>query len=332
MNGADPGAATPLPEPLERLVVIVIGDPGPVAWRALRHLAPHVLCVAVGEAGPAVLERADAVFAWDFRSTSLADLWPSLPRVAWVHAASAGVDHLLFPALLERATMVTNSAGVFDRPIAEYVLGLLLMHAKGFRATLEAQAGHRWDYRETRDIAGARLVVVGLGRIGRAVAQLARACGMQVVAVRREAADDPDADVVYGTTGLRDAVGDADFVVVTVARTLETRRLIDAGVIAAMRPSAFLVNVSRGDAVDAAALATALRDGRLGGAALDVFDVEPLPPDDPLWTTPNLIVSPHMSGDSTGWDDRVIELFADNARRQLAGVELRNRVDTARGY
>ena len=322
----------PSVEPRERVVVIVIGEPGRRAWGRLRDLAPRILCVRADEADATVMERADAVFAWDFRSGSLRELWPRLPHVAWVHAASAGVDHLPLPELVERATIVTNSAGVFDRSIAEYVLGLILLHAKGFDRTLAAQAERRWAYRETSDVLDKRLLVVGLGRIGRTVARLASAVGLHVEAVRRDGGSDPDVAAVHPASALADVVGDADFVAITVARTPETHHLVDARVLAAMKPEAYLVNVARGDVVDTDALATALRSGRLAGAALDVFETEPLPPGDPLWDTPNLLVSPHMCGDATGWEDRVIDVFIENARRFLAGMPLRNQVDLRRGY
>jgi phosphoglycerate dehydrogenase-like enzyme len=325
-------ARMPSPEPLERLVVLVLGDPGELAWRSLRRLAPHILCVSCDEAGSAVMERADAVFVWDFRSRSLTDLWPAIPQVMWVHAASAGVDHLLFPELIQRGALVTNSSGVFEHPIAEYVLGLVLMHAKGFAATLTAQREHRWAYRETSDIQGQRLLIIGLGRIGREVARLATACGMRVSAVRSRPEKDVDVDEVFAPHQLIDAVREADFVVITVARTPETQHLIDGNVLAAMKRGAYLVNVARGEVLDTVALVAALESGHLAGAALDVFDHEPLQSDDPLWSVPNLVISPHMSADSTGWDERVIATFAENAQRYLAGMALRHQIDTERGY
>lgn len=319
-------------KPREQAVVIVIGDPGEQAWRRMRSLAPRILCVGANEAGSTVMEHADAVFVWNYRSSSLRELWPRLPQVAWVHASSAGVNHLLFPELADRSAVVTNSAGVYDRPIAEYVLGLILLHAKGFDRTLAAQAERRWSHRETDDVLDKRLLVIGLGRIGRTVARLASAVGLHVEAVRREGGKDPDVAVVHPSSALVDVVGDADFVAITVARTPETHHMVDARVLAAMKPEAYLVNVARGDIVDTVALATALRSGRLAGAALDVFETEPLPADDPLWDTPNLLVSPHMCGESTGWDDRVVDVFIENARRFLAGMPLRNQVDAQRGY
>jgi phosphoglycerate dehydrogenase-like enzyme len=252
--------------------------------------------------------------------------------VSWVHTASAGVDHVLFPELVSRGTIVTNSAGIFERSIAEYVLGLILLHAKGFRVTLAAQEEHRWAYRESADIVDKHLLVVGLGRVGRAVASLAVAVGMHVEGVRRSPGPDPLVAAVHPVSRLADAVRDADYVAVTVARTPQTRHLLDAAILSSIKPGAYLINVSRGDILDTDALGLALRSGQLAGAALDVFESEPLLPSDPLWDTPNLLVSPHMAGDSAGWAERVVDTFAENGRRFRAGLPLLNSVDPGRGY
>jgi phosphoglycerate dehydrogenase-like enzyme len=315
------------------LPVLLVGQPGERARSALHALETDRLasCVDVAAADRALRARAEVLFIWDFRWRSLDSLLPELPALRWIHLASAGVDHVLEPGLQLAGITVTNSGGVFDRPIAEYVLGLILAHAKGLVATIEAQRERRWAYRETLDVSGRLVVVVGLGRVGRAVGELARAAGLRVVGVRSQAAPVPRIDVVP-REGLLEALHDADYVVVTAALTPETHGLIDRRAIASMKPSAFLINVARGPIVDTTALLDALGNGRIAGAALDVFETEPLPPDSPLWSAPNLLVSPHMAGDSDGWDSRVVELFGENVRRYLRGEPLRNVVDPARGY
>jgi phosphoglycerate dehydrogenase-like enzyme len=314
---------------------IVIGEPPASIPSGAMEAVADALFLPLATATAQQLASAEAVLVWDFRWRGLADLLDHAPRLAWVHAGSAGVDHLL-PALADRPDVVlTNSAGVFERPIAEYVLGLMLSHAKGFEETARAQSERRWAYRETASLEGATLVVVGAGRIGTAIARLAAAMGMHVIGVRRAAPVPPSPPPFARVVGIADlgtVVGGADFVAIATPATPATDRLVDARVLAAMKPTAYLMNVGRSTAVDTAALAAALREGVIAGAALDVFDGEPLPPDSPLWAVPNLFVSPHMSGDAGGWGVRIIELFARNLAARREGRPLEAVVDRSRGY
>jgi len=309
-----------------------MGRPTAAAAQELAELAPSIKCVSVEDADNRTLANAECSLIWDFRSNAIEGWWPKLRDIRWVHAASAGVDHLLFERLRESDVVVTNSAGVFERAISEYVIGLVLMRAKGFAVTIDAQRAHRWSYRETEGIAGKRLLVVGFGNIGRVVADLARGGGMRVSAVRRTSGSIPGVDRVFTPDALTSAMAEADYVVVSVALTNETRGLIGARELAAMRPSAYLINVARGEVVDIGALCQALAAGKIAGAALDAFVDEPLAASSRLWDVPNLFVSPHMSGDVRGWDSQVVAIFRDNAQRFLAGFPLRNTVDKHRGY
>lgn len=316
-----------------RVTCLLVGAPPPSLRPDLLESVPDIDVVRLPDASPSQLATAEVVLVWDFRWRGLAELLVRAPRLRWVHAGSAGVDHLL-PALGDRPDIaLTNSAGVFERPIAEYVLGLLLAHAKGFAETFRAQAERRWAYRETAALAGGTLVVVGAGRIGTAIARLGVAVGLRAVGVRRTGSPaTPPFERVIGVAELVDVIGAADFVVVATPATSDTARLIDARVLAAMRPTAYLVNVGRSSAVDTAALVAALEAGALAGAALDVFDEEPLPPAHPLWAVPNLFVSPHMSGDAAGWAADIIELFGANLRAWRSGEPLQGSVDRTRGY
>jgi phosphoglycerate dehydrogenase-like enzyme len=280
----------------------------------------------------AALPGADALFVWDFFSTALRDAWPAADRLRWVHVASAGVDRLLFPELVESPVVVTNSRGVFDRPIAEYVLGLVLAVAKGLPTTLALQRDGVWRHRETQRIDGHTALVVGTGSIGRACAGLLSAAGLRVTGVGRTARNDPELGRVFGPEDLHRLLGDADYVVIAAPLTEDTRGLFDAAAFAAMAPSAWLVNIGRGAIVIESELLAALERHELAGAALDVFAEEPLPADHPFWSRPDVIVSPHMSGDFVGWHQALVDVFTGNLARWQAGEPLTNQVDKAAGY
>ena len=311
--------------------VVLVGDVHPRGMAEAEGLA-RVRYVRESELA-AALPGADALFVWDFLSDAVAAAWPAAGGPGWVHIASAGVDRLLFPALVDGDTVVTNSRGIFDEPIAEYVLGLVLTFAKDLHTTVRLQAERRWRHRETERITGARALVVGTGPIGRAIARRLAAAGLAVIGAGRTARDaDPDFGAVLPMERLDGALAGADYVVLAAPLTPQTRGMIDAAALDRMRPSARLVNVGRGALVAEPDLVKALRDGRIAGAALDVFEDEPLPPSSPLWEMPNVVVSPHMSGDVVGWRDELVRLFTDNLGRYTSGRPLLNIVDKRLGY
>ncbi|MFD6028218.1 D-2-hydroxyacid dehydrogenase [Streptomyces griseoluteus] len=276
----------------------------------------------------ALLPEADVLLVWDFRSRAVRDAWPGEgPRPAWVHTASAGVDHLLCPELVASETVVTNARGVFDQPMAEYVAALVLAAAKDLPRTLELQRDRVWRHRETRRVAGTRACVVGSGPIGRAIATTLKALGVTPALVGRVPRTG-----VHGPADLDRLIARADWVIAAAPLTDRTRGMFDAHRFGVMQPSAVFVNVGRGELVDEAALAEALRRRWIAGAALDVFSTEPLPADSPLWDLPGLLVSPHMSGDTVGWRDELGAQFVDLFERWVAGRALVNVVDKKRGY
>ena len=300
---------------------------GPVAEHAsLRY--------AVGtEELKRAIEGAEALLVWDFRSTELRDAWHRADKLRWVHVAGAGVDAVLFPELVESAVTVTNSRGVFDRSIAEYVLGLMLLFAKDFRRSLEFQRQGQWAHRETEMLAGKKLLVVGAGPIGRTISRQAHCIGMETSAVARTSqSEDADFGRVFSSEQLDEALPDADYVVVAAPLTAQTRGMFGAAQFGRMKPGARLINVGRGPIVDEPALVEALREGWIAGAAFDVFAEEPLPEDSLLWEMPQVVISPHMSGDFVGWHEALGELFVENFRRWERGEELLNVVDKERGY
>lgn len=323
-------AATPADRPI--VVVLTSDDLGPPPdLAALSELA--TIRIATADELPTALPGARAVFVWDFFNPALADAWPAADALEWVHVAAAGVDAVMFDELRDSAVQVTNARGVFDTPIAEFVLTSVLAHLKDLPQLARAQQEQRWEHRETRTAAGRRALVVGTGGIGRATARLLRAVGMEVRGVGRVGREsDPDFGVVLPSDELAEHVGWADHLVLVAPLTAQTRGLVDARVLAAMGPEAQLINVGRGELVDEPALVAALQRGELAAAALDVFVTEPLPADSPLWTLPGVQVSAHLSGDAVGWRQALAEQFAANLRRWLAGEPFESVVDKRRGY
>jgi phosphoglycerate dehydrogenase-like enzyme len=280
-----------------------------------------------------VLPGSDVLFAWRPRGRLLSEAWGHAGGLRWIQSASAGVDTLLFPQLVASHVVVTNARGVFDDAIAEYVVGLILLFSKGLAGVLDAQRRGEWRHREVERLEQKRVLVAGTGPIGRAIARSCAAMGMQVRGVGRTARPrDGEFGRVFAAEDLAEAAGWADYVVDALPATDATRHMFDGAVFAAMNPGARFINVGRGSTVDEPALVRALREGGIAGAALDVFEEEPLPAESPLWEMPNVVVSPHMAGDFAGWRESAVELFVRNLERYLTGRPLLNVVDKERGY
>jgi phosphoglycerate dehydrogenase-like enzyme len=312
-------------------VVVVLGDDRPPLLERMGQAARlrQVTQQGLREA----LAEADVLLVWDFLTDALPEAWPDHGGPRWVHTASAGVDRLLFPALIDSDAVITNSRGVFERPIAEYVAGLVLAMAKDLPGTYDLQRSRVWRHRETERVAGTRAVVVGGGPIGRATAHLLSALGLRTALVARTAREaDPDFGRVHGFAELPRLLPEADWVVSAAPLTDETADMFDAATFGRMKRGARFINVGRGPLVVEDDLVAALREGRLGGAALDVFREEPLPADSPLWRTPGLLVSPHMSADTHGWLEDLAEVFLSNFERWVTGRPLHNIVDKKLGY
>ncbi|HET7387049.1 MAG TPA: D-2-hydroxyacid dehydrogenase [Nocardioidaceae bacterium] len=286
------------------------------------------------EAGLAdAVSDAEVLFLWDFFSTAVQRVWSRAASLQWIHVAAAGVDKLLFDELVTSPVTVTNARGVFDRPMAEFVLMSILAHAKQAGASQDLQRAHRWLHRDTATVQGARALVVGTGAIGRETARLLAAVGMEVRGAGRTArAGDPDFGDVIASSDLAAHAGWADYLVVAAPLTSQTRGMIDAEVLHAMKPTGYLVNVGRGESVREPDLLEALGSGEIAGAALDVFATEPLPQDHPLWDAPGVRISAHMSGDAEGWHGALSRQFVDNAHRYLEGRPLLNVVDKRLGF
>jgi len=251
----------------------------------------------------------------------------------WVHYSATGVEHMPLDLFRERGVVLTNGAGLYAQPIAEHVVMCMLAARLNLLGMLRAQAAAAWmpDAESDQELSGSVALVLGYGQLGRAIGTRLAALGVDVLAARRSAGLERDG-VVVSARDWRDRLPDVDFLVLTLPSTRETRKIVGADELAALKPGAWIVNVARGSLVDEPALLDALSSGRLGGAVLDAFAQEPLPPDHPLWRLPNVILSPHSSWRSSRLDERQVELFSDNLGRFLTGRPLRNVVDLEIGY
>jgi len=256
------------------------------------------------------------------------------PRLRWVQSSSAGVGEWIRRLrLVDTPIIVTNSAGMHARPLAEFAIFAMLYFAKRWPHMAAEQRAHHWERCAIDTLAGKTLGIIGLGRVGQAVTQLAQPFGLRVIGTRGSSLDaPPGVERVYAAGQVTDVLSQSDYLVLSVPHTPQTEGMVGAAQIALMKRTAVLINIARGVIVDETAMTDALRAGRLAGAALDVFRKEPLPPESPLWDMPNVLVTPHSM--STAYTENVwlTELLRENLRRYLDGQPLRNQVDKIRGY
>lgn len=315
----------------------------------IRAAAPGARIVTVSVEGLAdgPLDDVEVMLRGWLRTEAFDRLLVRAPRLTWVHSATSGVERALTPVALERGLVVTNARGVFSRPIAEYVLMMILSVSRRLPQLLELQRERTWQPLEGVELRDVTVGIVGLGSIGRAVGALATAFGCRVVAVRRRGEagsasslrDDEGElfgeivlDRVGGPETLPELLAESDFIVLAAPLTSETEQMINAETLAMVKPGAWLINVARGRLIDERALIRALREGGLGGAVLDTFREEPLPATSPFYDLPNVIVTPHTAWSSGRVLDRSVELFCENLRRFAKGDPLLNVVDPSAGY
>jgi D-2-hydroxyacid dehydrogenase (NADP+) len=304
------------------------------------------------EGRPSLRDRVQLVFAKSSEALTViedaevvvcAKLPPELlsasGRLRWISFWSAGLDKSITPEMEARDPLLTNASGVHGPNIAEQVLAWMLMFSRRMPELFRAQQSREW--KSTREVApdeltGRTLGIAGFGRIGEALACRARAFGMRIVASKRNTATRYDGsitlDALYSADQLPEMLAESDHVCVAIPLTPNTHHLFDSDLIAHMKPGAYFYNVSRGKLVDEAALIAALREGRLAGAGMDVFETEPLPAESPLWGMENVIITPHVAGLTPHYFTRAAALFADNLERYLAGEPLENLYDAKRGY
>lgn len=315
----------------------------------IRAAAPGARIVMVSVEGLAdgPLDDVEVMLRGWLSSDAFDRLLARAPRLTWVHSATSGVERALTPASRERRLVVTNARGVFSRPIAEYVLMMILAVSRRLPQLLELQRERTWQPLEGTELRDVTVGIVGFGSIGRTVAALATSFGCRVVAVRRHSeleatprsADDEGSsgaelrlDRVGGPGTLPELLAESDFVVLAAPLTPETEDMINSDTLAMVKPGAWLINVARGRLIDERALLRALRDGHLGGAVLDTFRDEPLPPMSSFYDLPNVIVTPHTAWSSERVLDRSVELFCENLRRFASGEQFLNVVDPDAGY
>ncbi len=265
----------------------------------------------------------------------LAQALPLARRARWIHSMWAGVERLMSPELAASPLVLTNARGVFRRPLGEWVLGAMLHFAYDLRRVVRQQEAGVWQPFEAEELHGKTLGIVGYGGIGSAAAERARPFGVRILALRRRpelSKGDPLLDGTYAPERIDELMAASDYLLVAAPLTPGTRGLVGEAQLAAMKASSVLINVGRGPVVDQGALLRALETGRIRGAALDVFDVEPLPNDHPFYGMPNVLLSPHTADRVTGFFQLPVQCFLENLRRFRAGETLLNVVDKQAGY
>jgi phosphoglycerate dehydrogenase-like enzyme len=315
------------------LAISVDDDPQLEMLRAV----PHVLGNTLEGFGDAV-RKAEVILHWAGSRDLLRSVFLSAPNVRWVHSRSAGLDKVLFPELVESAVPLTNGSGVFSASLGEFALTAMLFFAKDLPRMRHNQRARRWEQFDVEMIAARTVGIVGYGDIGRAVAARAHAMGMTVLALKRHlpAGPDPLPDPVvakfFPPSDLSAMLAVSDYVVVSAPLTPETRHMISDAAFAAMKPTAVLINVGRGPVVDQAALVRALEGKRIRGAGLDVFEQEPIPPDDPIWSFENVLVSPHCADHTRDWLNDAMRFFLVQYERFRKGEPLKNIIEKHLGY
>lgn len=275
----------------------------------------------------ALLSEADILF--DFDHTHREDLPQLAHKLKWIQTTSAGIGQFVKAYGYDRAGWIfTTASGVHARPLAEFCLMAMLTFVKNYRLMEEQKRARRWQRFHNTELRGLTVGILGLGKIGRDLAAVCRFFGMRIIATRRDARRaEAGVDLLLAPSQLEEMLPQVDFLVLCLPHTPETDGLLDAERIAKLKPGAFLINIARGALVDQAALVDALVDGRLGGAALDVTDPEPLPADDPLWELPNVIISHHSASTADTENGKLTDLFIRNLRRYLAGERMENLLD-----
>ena len=307
-----------------RLLVIA---PETFAALDLLRREAHGIELVIGTDSAALRKSAaaaDAVLVAPRHVAQLTELWNELKRVRWIHSLAAGVESLPFDLLRRTDVVVTNSRGLYADALGEFAIAAMLWFAKDLARLRDNQLARRWEPFTVERLEGKTVGVIGFGGIGQAIGRRATALGMNVISVRRRQE--------FGDPSIDEVIGESDYVVLSTPLTPMTRTLLTKERLGKMRPDAVLINVSRGAVVDEAALVSLLRSRAIRGAALDVFETEPLPPDHPLWTLDNVLISPHSADHTSDAHDRAMQFYVENLRRFQRGEPLENVVDKEQMY
>lgn len=323
---------------MDNITVLVLAKPTEPQLAMLDELPPGT-SIAVGNSAEAferTAKDATVIFNWSGSAALLREVFRMCPRVQWVHTRSAGLDGVWFPELSEHAAPLTNGSGVFSPSLGEFAIAAMLFFAKDFRRLVKQQMAGVWEQFDIDMLSGKTLGIIGYGDIGRAVATRARALGMRILAVKRHGPPlynvDPLVDRIYSPADRREMLALCDYVVVCTPLTDETRGMIGAAEFAAMKSNAVILNIGRGPVIDEAALVQALTGGRIRGAALDVYDREPLPAGHPFYKLENVLLSPHSADHTHDWLELGMRFFLEQFERFSKGEPLRNIVSKELGY
>ena len=318
--------------------MLVLANPSDPQLAMLEKLPPDTN-LAVGnspEAFKTMAADATVILNWSGPRGLLPEVFGMCPNLRWVHSKSAGLDTVLFAELIESPVPLTNGRGVFSQSLGEFVLGAVLYFAKDFRRMMRNQMAGRWEAFDIVEISGQTAGIVGYGDIGRASATRLRAMGVRILAVKRQGPAlynvDPLVDQIYSPEGRLEMLRRCDYVVVAAPLTPATRGMIGEAEFAAMKPSAVVINVGRGPVIDEEAMVRALSEGRIKGAALDVFDREPLPDGHPFYRLENVLLSPHCADHTADWQEQAMQFFLEQFERFRTGEPLCNIVNKKLGY
>jgi phosphoglycerate dehydrogenase-like enzyme len=313
-------------------LVLAISDANDPQLAMLADI-PHYLInsAATLQAAP---RDAEVILHWSGPRDMVRSAFLASPNLRWLHSRSAGLDSMLFPELVQSPIPVTNGTGVFSQSLGEFALAVILYFAKDIRRLLRNQEACRWEQYDMEELPGQTVGIVAYGDIGRAVASRVHAMGMRVLALKRHAPSSPDPWIerFYGPHQLHAMLSECDYVVVAAPLTAETRHMIGDDAIAVMKPNAVVINVGRGPVIHQAALVRALAAGKIKGAGLDVFEHEPIPPDDPIFKLPNVLISPHTADHTKDWLNQAMRFFLEQYQRFSNGQPLQNIVEKHLGY
>jgi phosphoglycerate dehydrogenase-like enzyme len=317
-------------------VVLVLADPNEPQLAMLDKLRSGVEIVIGDSRSEVEKAAADAsvVFNWSGSLELLREVVRAASQLQWLHSRSVGLERTLFPELIEHSVILTNGRGVYSAALGEFALAAILYFAKDFRRMIRNQMKGKWEQFDVETIAGQTVGIVGYGDIGRAVATRVRPLGMKVLALKRHKSSNPEPliEQAYGPDGLIEMLSRCDYVVVAAPLTAETRGMIAEGEFAAMKSTAIVINVGRGPIIKEEAMLHALSSGRIKGAALDVFDEEPLPRNHPFYRMENVLLSPHCADHTSDWLEQAMRLFIEQYERFRAGQPLLYLVNKKLGY